>query len=487
MRRVPIPATLRQLLLDRAAASPSTLAFADAERTITFGALADRAEELSRGLAALGVRPRDRVALALPSGVRFAETFWALQLLGATPCAFNPYAPAETLARRMESIRPRLAVTAGLEIPASSTPAPAPEPDPRSLAFLQRTSGTTGEPRAAMITQRNALLGALEPAVAADDVLVSWVPPWHDMGLVRFTIMPVTYGTPCHLVAPAVRTIPEWLATVGRVGGTVTIAPDFAYRIALRMVDPATVDLSSLRVLGSGGEPVQRTTVEQFEDRFGMHAVTVPGYGLAEATLGVSSHPPGSELVVDERGNVSCGPALPGVEIRVEDGSADEPGEILVRGGTVFAGYLDAPEETAEVLRDGWLHTGDAGYLDGEGRLFVLGRRRAMIKRAGAVVAPRELEEAAHRVPGVRLAAAVGSPGAGLAAGERVVVVVEAEPDAAAEDLKTGVTAAIRSALGFAPHRVVVVEPRTIPLSASGKIRYAEVMTAAEGQAVAPA
>jgi acyl-CoA synthetase (AMP-forming)/AMP-acid ligase II len=313
--------------------------------------------------------------------------------------------------------------------------------------------------------------------VTRDDVLVSWVPPWHDLGLVRFVIGSVYHGAPCHIVQPAVSTIPEWLATVSRTRGTVTGAPDFCYYLATRMVDPASVDLSSLRFATNGGEPVRRSTIEQFERRFGLSGAVLPGYGLAEATLGVTTHLPGSPLVVDARGNVSCGAPLPGLEVRVE-GDASALGEIRVRGDFVFAGYFDSIDETQESMRDGWLHTGDIGYLDREGRLYVLGRQRAMIKRGGVVVAPRELEEAAQQVDGVRLAAAVSVP-ADSAVTEMITVVVEADRSDArhADALRSAVSRAIVARLGFAAGQVVVVPPRTVPRTANGKVRHDRVRT----------
>jgi acyl-CoA synthetase (AMP-forming)/AMP-acid ligase II len=444
---------------------------------VTFGELADEAGALAGRIARAGVAAGDRVALVRPAGVGFAAAFWALQLLGSVPCAFNPVTLRQTLARRVQSIRPRLVLGEDLDIAATGPAAPQRPAGPDALAFLQRTSGTSGEPRAAMLTHRNvfAQLRATDEArhIGAGDVLVSWVPPWHDFGLVRFIIAPVYFGMACHIVRPAIRTIPEWLATISRVGATHTGAPDFAYRLACRLVAPGSVDLSSLRYAANGGEPVRRATVEQFEHRFGMPATVAPGYGLAEATLGVTAHRGGEEIVVDERGNVSCGVAFPGVEIRVA-GAPGAPGEILVRGDIVFAGYLDEPDETAAALRDGWLHTGDTGYLDEAGRLFVLGRQRAMIKRGGGVVAPRELEDAAHEVPGVQLAAAIGTPMSATAVSERVTVVVETDDldTAGAAALTTGVMDVIRERLGFAPHDVLMVRPRTIPRTGSGKVRY---------------
>ena len=177
---------------------------------------------------------------------------------------------------------------------------------------------------------------------------------------------------------------------------------------------------------------MRRSTIAGFEERFGVPGVLRPGYGLAEATLGVTALRPGEPLRVDGRGNVSCGRPFPGVEVRIARRTGEEAsGEILVRGPAVFAGYFDAAEATAEALRDGWLHTGDVGRLDADGHLYVLGRRRALLKRGGAPLAPRELEEAAGSVPGVRLAAAVGLPPAGDAATEEIAVAVEADPASA--------------------------------------------------------
>jgi acyl-CoA synthetase (AMP-forming)/AMP-acid ligase II len=321
-----------------------------------------------------------------------------------------------------------------------------------------------------MILHRNAIatLQAASDAhgINRDDVVVCWAPPWHDLGLLSATLRAPYSATPCHLVTPAVRTIPEWFETVQRVRATLTGAPDFAFRLALRLVDPARVDLSSLRFVTNGGEPVRWSTVDAFHKTFGI--LMSPGYGLAEATLGVTSNRPGDPVRVDERGNVSCGTVLPGVEVRLAD-----DGEILVRGDGVFGGYFDAEDATSETLRDGWLHTGDAGQLV-DGHLYVLGRRRAMIKRGGAVIAPREVEEAAQEVEEVAVAAAVGVPRATLMT-EEVVLVVELENKSSmsAEECGASVARAVERTLGFIPDRVVVVPSRTIPRTSNGKIRHA--------------
>ena len=488
--------TLAAVLAQRAATHPDALAFAhDAER-ITYRELDEQAGAIAAGLLRLGVRAGDRVALIVPAGLDFARCFWAVQRAGAVSVAFNPYTPAATAVRRAARVRPaitllssidedfvREASAAGLryvaleDVPRIDGDVPRVDVDPESFAFFQPTSGTSGESRAVMIRHRNvmAVLRSYREAynVGENDVLVSWVPPWHDLGLVRFMIGSVYNGAPCHIVAPSIQTIPRWLETITKVRGTITGAPDFAYRLAARFGDPSSIDLSSVRWMTNGGEPVRLSTIEAFETRFGCPGVVCPGYGLAEATLGVTFIEPGQPIRVDERGNVGCGKALPGVEVKIDVDDESGAGEILVRGDGVFAGYFDAEEATAETLRDGWLHTGDIGRLDADGELYILGRRRAMLKRGGAVLAPRELEEAAQRIDSVRIAAAVGITSMDESMTEEIVLAIEV--DARGEDpdaIAAAVAQEVHRTLGFAPDRVIVLPPRSIPRTYNGKIRH---------------
>jgi fatty-acyl-CoA synthase len=508
------------VLARRAARAPDALAFAADGERLTYGGLLAAVEALAGAVARQGIGPGDRIALFIPAGLGFVRAFFALQRLAAVPCAFSPYLPAATAARSAARVRPRFVLAAGPAarelaeactaaglraidlaalvevpaVPAALSPAPAEPDDP---AFLQPTSGTSGEPRAAVILQRNALasLAAARDRleISPADVLVGWVPPWHDLGLLRFILGPVYFGAPCHLVPPAIRTLPLWLRTAAEVRATILGAPDFAYRLATRLVDPRGLDLSALRYATNGGEPVRRSTIAAFEERFGVAGALRPGYGLAEATLGVTCVVPGEPLRVDGRGNVSCGRPFPGVEVRVAPAAVEPPddfagdpadpgiaepsggvGEILVRGPGVFAGYFDAEEASREALRDGWLHTGDLGAVDGDGHLFVLGRQRAMLKRGGAPLAPRELEEAAEGVTGVRAAAAVGLPPTAVDASEEIAVVLEADAASAKHlsDLAAAAAAAIEAALGFAPESILVLAPRSIPRTANGKVQH---------------
>jgi acyl-CoA synthetase (AMP-forming)/AMP-acid ligase II len=469
--------TLPQLLTARAASHADKVVYATRDGSVTYRELFDEARVLS---GALGVASGDRVALIVPAGLDFMKFFWAIQLSGATAVAFNPNVPEETALKRAQRVKPTLIVR---DIATVSSRARSRDPLPSTgggsldsarddtLAFLQPTSGTSGESRAVMIRHRNIMpvLRASAEAlqISESDVLVSWVPPWHDLGLVRFVIGTVYAGATCHIVQPAINTIPEWLATISEVRGTITGAPDFAIRLAARLVNPAKVDLSSLRYVTNGGEAVRLSTIKAFEERFHVPGVVIPGYGLAEATLGVTCVRPGEPVRTDARGNVCCGTPFPGVEVRV-----DPSGELLVRGPGVFAGYFEAEEATRAALGDGWLHTGDVGYQDKDGGFYILGRKRAMLKRGGAVLAPRELEEAAQEVPGVKIACAVG---VSSEATEEIVVTLESESDP--EPLAAAVSRKLQQTLGFAPERVLVVEPRAIPRTYNGKLRHDALRT----------
>jgi acyl-CoA synthetase (AMP-forming)/AMP-acid ligase II len=482
--------TLPDILLSRERTDAHRVAFVEGGARLTYRQLHEESSALAAGLFEAGLRPGDRAAIIMAAGLDFVRLFWAVQLLGAASCALNPHVPAATSVRRAARVRPAMLITdatdvareaavAGVpwlkfsEIPRSARTLPAHVADGEAMAILQPTSGTSGESRTAMIRHRN-VIKCVAGSVRAlhfgpSDVLVTWVPPWHDLGLIRFVVGTVYFGARTHIVQPAIQTIPDWLRTMSRERATVSGAPDFAWRLATRLVDPRTVDLTSLRDATNGGEPVRLSTIEAFEETFGLPGVMLPGYGLAEVTLGATCLRTGQERRVDGHGNVSCGTALPDVDLRI-DGEGGGPGEILVRGPLVFAGYFDAEEASREVLRDGWLHTGDVGQLDSGGHLYVLGRKRAMIKRGGAVLAPRELEEAAQQVEGVKIAAAVGLPS--QFGTEEIVVAIETGDMADAGQVAGEAARAIRAALGFAPERVVVLKKGTIPRTYNGKLRH---------------
>jgi acyl-CoA synthetase (AMP-forming)/AMP-acid ligase II len=481
-------ATLSDILLSRARTDADRVVFAERDHSLTYRQLLDDAGGLAAGLVDAGIRSGDRVAISMSAGLDFVRSFWALQLLGAISCALNPSAPASTIVQRALRVRPAMMLTdsddvareaarCGVRcltfalIPRVARSYARHDRTSEDVAVFQPTSGTSGESRTAMIRHRN-IFASLSGGVAAlgfspDDIFVAWVPPWHDLGLVRFIAGTPYFGARTHIVQPAIQTIPEWFQTMSRERATITGAPDFAWRLALRFVDPATVDLSSLRDVTNGGEPVRLSTITAFEEAFGLKGAMLPGYGLAEATLGVTCLLPGEAIRTDSHGNVSCGRALPAVELRCDE----QTGEVLVRGDLVFSGYFDAEDATREALRDGWLHTGDAGHLDSDGHLYILGRRRAMLKRGGAVLAPRELEEAAQRIDGVRIAAAIGL--ATESSTEQIVMAIEVDPKYYASTVAREVGRSIRDVVGFEPDRVIVLRKGTIPMTYNGKLRHA--------------
>jgi fatty-acyl-CoA synthase len=498
-------------LRDRAFDMPDRLAFACDGESLTWGELYAAASAVAAGLEARGVAPGDRVALLLPAGLAFVTAFCGATLAGSAPFAISPgVAPVTALSRAARG-RPAVVVTTerlitsltpladsrGLELAAIEALASATGAMPRELPrvdreapfFLQLTSGTTGEPRFAMLSQRaiaewrKQAAGILE--VRPDDVLAGWVPPWHITGLLRFIVLPAYSGTQCHLVEPLVRNLGSWLETAARVRATYTSAPDFALRTATRAAEGREIDLSSLRLLTSGGEAVRHSTILDFERRFDLGGIVRPGYGLAESSLAVTMMRPGEPLRVDAGGHVSCGRALPGVELRIvgeggEESAPGAPGEIHVRSGALFSGYFEAPAGDTVLVEDGWLATGDWGRLDDDDHLFVIGRRRVLLKHGGATYAPRELEEAAERVPGIAAAAAVSLARAngGRDAFYRQGAVLVVEQSARAESpaaTARGAAQAIRHDIGLLPAEVVVVVPGTLPRTESGKLRHLEL------------
>jgi fatty-acyl-CoA synthase len=494
--------TLVHILDARAQAEPDRPAFTIADQHptriahLTQGQIAERSAELAVHLAERGVGRGDRVAFVLGTCPELILGIVATQRLGATPAVLNPGLPFAAIERQVRLIRASMVIgVAEIEDLAGrrqvGEPAALCDVEASDLAFLQLTSGTSGESKAAAITHAN-LLASLEASrelleVRPDDELVGWVPIHHDLGLVRFVLTPLYFGLHCRLLQPSVRSIGAWLRTIAETRATLTGAPDFAYRLAVRTVPP--LDLSCLRVATNGGEPVRASTIAAFEAHFACPGAVRPGYGLAEATLGVCSMRPGEPLRIDANGHVGCGRPARGMEVAVTvDGApaaVREVGDLQIRGEAVFAGYWTETGFDRETLRDGWHRTGDTGYVDSDGMVFVLGRTRAMIKRAGALIAPREAEEAADRAGlalGVRFSAAIGvAPG--TTQQEALVLVCEVRPDASPAPLAQVLARAVHDAIGMPPSQIRLVPPGSIPLTANGKIRHAELKRLIESDA----
>jgi fatty-acyl-CoA synthase len=389
------------------------------------------------------------------------------------------------------------------------------------LALMQLTSGSTGSPKAVHITHRNIYSNAEAMFISAkmdpsgNDVMLSWLPCFHDMGMVGFLTVPMYFAVELVKVTPMdfLRDTLLWGKLIDKYGGTMTAAPNFAYALfAKRLRNQATpgqFDLSTLRFALSGAEPVDPADVEDLIEAgkpFGLRPEAImPAYGMAETTLAVSFSELGDGLVVDEvdadllaalrravpatKGNTkrlaSLGPLLQGLEARIvdEDGNVlptrgvgviELRGEPVTPGYTTMGGFIPAQDE------HGWYDTGDLGYLMDNGHIVVCGRVKDVIIMAGRNIYPTDIERAAGRVEGVRPGCAVAVR---LDAGhsrETFAVAVESnafEDPVAVRRIEHQVAHEVVSEVDVRPRNVVVLGPGTIPKTPSGKLRRANSVT----------
>ena len=393
--------------------------------------------------------------------------------------------------------------------------APIAEPDRQpvlsDIAFVQFTSGSTSSPKGVALTHANvsanidAFLGPSAVAASADDLGVSWLPLNHDMGLVGMALGALYTGRSCVLLPPElfVRRPVEWLRAITRHRATVSFAPNFAFDLCVRRVkDLSGLDLSSWRVAGCGAEPVHPPTLAAFAEKFapaGFRDTSfLPCYGLAEHVLAATFPPRGRRprievvsadgltgprvaVANDDAGPsvalVSCGSALPGHRLQIvgEDGrpvGERHVGEILLAGPSVMLGYYKQDALTAQTIRDGWLHTGDLGYLSG-GELFVCGRAKDLIIVNGRKYHPQDLEWAVDALGGVRRGRVVAFGAVESGHADRVVIVVEPSGTVAADVLTETIRREISSVFGLYVDDVAVVRSGTVGRTTSGKVQRA--------------
>ncbi len=530
--------------LDYAARGPTGLNFYSGKGVLTeilpYAALRAQAIALARRLLGTGLQPGERVGLLAESDGDFARAFFACQYAGLVPAplplpsafggkegyisflrrmiqgagahaVFGPAVLADWLDEAVEGLDLRCSgVISALDdapmVPEDSLPVP------ESLAYLQFSSGSTRFPLGVAVTQHAFMANAHYMAkyglqVNENDRCTTWLPYYHDMGLVGFLLMPMA----CQLSVDILPTREFarrpllWLQLITRNKGSISFSPSFGYELCARRAQTAStdgIDLSSWRRAGIGGDMIRPAVLTRFAERFAANGFSesafIPCYGMAEATLALSFSPDGQgakEDAVDglvlerehravpanenserTRHFVICGQMLPEheVQVRGEDGALlaeREVGRIFVRGPSLMLGYFGAPEETARVLsQDGWLDTGDLGYLI-NGQIVITGRAKDLVIVNGRNVWPQDLEWAAEaEVPFLRSGdVAVFSVDNGE--DEEVIVLVQCRVTEAAarETLALDLTRFFRGRQGLET-RVVLVPPHSLPQTSSGKL-----------------
>lgn len=558
-------ATLVDVLDHRAAHTPDdthVILLADEvgdEQHLSYAQVRAGAAEVASGLRGQGLAPGEPVALMLPTGADFFFAFHGVLRAGGVPVPLYPPVRAdrmETHARRLTGVmtnaearffvasprtRPvgRLlqamvasvaAVATVDELRATEEPLAKVARRPDDLAFLQYTSGTTGDPKGVMLTHANLLanIRAMGPAVGAgpQDRFVSWLPLYHDMGLIGACLTTLYFGVAVILMSPLqFMTRPErWLWAIHRHGGTMSAGPNFAYDLAAARIDEAALaglDLSSWRLAFNGAEPVSPRTLERFATRFHPYGFDerafMPVYGLAESSVGLVFPPTGrgpkidrvdhERLAHDQRAEpaaadpegtlrfVSCGQVLAGHELRVVDANGAalperREGRVQFRGPSCTSGYYRNPDATRALFTaDGWLESGDRAYV-ADGELFVTGRTKDLIIRGGRNIHPEEIEAAVSAVDGIRKNNVAAFASGRDPHGERLIVMAETRitGESARDALVEAARNAAAAVVEGGPSELVLVLPGTIPKTSSGKIQRSACRTLFEtGAAERPA
>jgi len=387
------------------------------------------------------------------------------------------------------------------------------EVGPDDTALLQYTSGSTAAPRGVQLYHRHLVANILamgnHVGLVDTDAAVSWLPLYHDMGLIGMVLGTLFWGLPLYVFSPLefVRRPVYWLRSIARYRATISAAPNFAYGVCatkLRDFELEGLDLTSWRIAFCGAEPILAATVEAFIRRFRPYGFQpeafTAAYGLAENTLAVTMAPIGEGLRVDRVDRqvfeterraipadpagapamvwVACGVPIPDTEVCIAD-EAGRPlperheGRILVRSPSVMAGYYRNPQATAEVLRDGWLDTGDLGYM-ADGYLYVTGRQKELIIRGGRNYYPQDIEQVVQAVEGVRRGnvCVFGVPDEREGT-ERIVVIAETKVRDPGQwpRIEADIREQVLRAIGLPIAEIRLVPPGTLPKTTSGKLQ----------------
>ncbi|BBY00183.1 fatty acyl-AMP ligase [Mycobacterium seoulense] len=511
----------------------------------TWGEVHERARRIAGGLATAGVDRGDAVPVLAGAPAEIAPAGQGIWMRGASLTMLHQPTPRTDLGRWAEETAAVITMIGAKTVVISdpfmaagpllaelgtrvltieqllgSRPIDPVRTDEDDVALLQLTSGSTGSPKAVQVSHRNVVSNAEAMFIGAEvdidtDVIVSWLPLFHDMGMTGFLTVPMYFGAELVKVTPMdfLRDTLLWAKLIDKYRGTMTAAPNFAYKLFAKrlrtLAEPGQFDLSSLRWALSGAEQVEPADVEDFCEAgkpFGLRPEAIlPAYGMAETTVAVSFSECGAGLMIDEvdadllallhravpaakgqtRRLTTLGRPLKGLEARIidDDGnilSARGVGVIQVRGEPVTAGYVTMGGFVGALDDQGWYDTGDLGYLTETGHLVVCGRVKDVIIMAGRNVYPTDIERAAGRVPGVRPGCAVAVRLDAGRSRETFAVAVESnswQDPAEVRRIEHQVAHEVVAEVDVRPRNVVVLEPGMIPKTPSGKLRRVHTLT----------
>jgi 1-acyl-sn-glycerol-3-phosphate acyltransferase len=511
---------------------------------VTYRQLCEGAQTIAAGLQGKGLLPGDRVCIMLPTGQEYFFTFFGIILAGGVPVPiYPPYrmnqledhlrrhsallnnCGAKMMITILEAkrfawiLKAQVESMSGLftirELATSEAAYHKFKPAADDIAFLQYTSGSTGNPKGVILTHSNLLANIRAVGeivgVKSADVVVSWLPLYHDMGLIGTWLNSLYYGALLVVMSPLSFIVrpARWLWAIHRFRGTLSAAPNFAYELCLKRLtenDLKGLDLSSWRVACNGAEPVSPDTVENFCRRFGQYGFKreafMPVYGLAECSVGLSLPPVDRGPLIDRiqrdiflnTGHavpssdqdermlqfVACGHPLPGHEVRVVDAAGRElpercEGKLHFRGPSATTGYFHNDEETKKLFDGDWLDSGDLAYIAG-GDIYITGRKKDIIIRAGRNIYPQELEEAVGRVAGIRKGNVVvfAAEDTGNRTEKLVIMAETKEKDPEKLNaLRESINALTMDLVGVGADDVALAPPGTILKTSSGKLRRA--------------
>ncbi|MBM9537557.1 AMP-binding protein [Desulfobulbus alkaliphilus] len=541
--------TLMDVLHIQASRSPDQvhllLTGGDNEPTpLTHRQLLDHANSVASGLRERNLQPGANIALMLPTGLEYFFSFFGILLAGAVPVPLYPpvrpsqledhlrrhlhilnncqaqalvtVAEAKPVARLLKAQVATLEqVVTVTELQESDSTIVQTPSLPEDTAFLQYTSGSTGIPKGVILSHANLLtnIRAMGRAISAgpDDVFISWLPLYHDMGLIGAWLGSLYHG--CRLVImPPLSFLARpdrWLWTIHHHRGTLAASPNFGYELCLNRIDARTLaglDLSSWRLAFNGAEPVSPETVTRFNERFAAYGLRpeamAPVYGLAENTVGLAFPPLGRKVLIDRiqrqllmnngqaipAGNddpnplrfVACGRPLAGHQVRIVDDSNQElperhVGRLQFRGPSATSGYFRNPRQTAALFHGDWLDTGDLAYLADQD-IYLTSRVKDIIIKGGRNLTPYELEEAIGAIEGIRQGCvAVFGTTDKTTATEKLVVLAESRSQDTEKQaaLKNQIINLAVDILGLPPDEVILARPGTVLKTSSGKIRRA--------------